>query len=492
MSEPLLDKSVQDDTKLDVTFKTPVLITSIGFFCIFAAFNTTQALASSLSKSLANACFASLYGVFALVCVIAPLAVNYLGPKAAMILGGAPYCLMVLTYLKPMWATSLPAHIAVGLGAPLIWTGSAVFISRYAKYSAALSNKPIAEPTNFLNGVFFSLLHFTGTGLILASVIMSIWGSKANTFMFVILGAIGAFGLFVISLSPSPPTPEELATIQKELTQAADVEYSASKGRRSGSINDLNDDLDEAKTGQVSQPSIVDVLKLIVTNPKMTLMSALIFYNGISLAFCFSDLSGGVIGKAVGTKTLGFIMASYYLWNTFFTMVWTKILTQKNTPIILCLFVLAHATYLSLLTFLPQSVNFIDNPDTTSADKQIKLFEPIFSDYVKGLLYCFLFSIGDSILQQQCQSLLQTFFSSEPAKSDQSMSAMKLVQSAGICLMFVVGIWTSNVQVKVNVLAVGLILAAVSLAVIIYRWVPMTNGVVMDDDDDDDEATTNA
>jgi len=62
------------------------------------------------------------------------------------------------------------------------------------------------------------------------------------------------------------------------------------------------------------------------------------------------------------------------------------------------------------------------------------------------------------------------------------MAAMKLIQSAGIAVMFVVGIFTDNLQTKVNVLVGGLSLAAIALGFIILWWVPMTPGVLSDDE----------
>jgi len=110
-----------------------VVTLSIGFFGVFMAYNTAQALATSLLPTdLSRACIGSLYFAFALTCVFAPAIVRVITPKWAIVVGALPYVALVFTNLNPSWGLSLPFWILVGLGAGLVWTGQGMFVGASA------------------------------------------------------------------------------------------------------------------------------------------------------------------------------------------------------------------------------------------------------------------------------------------------------------------------------------------------------------------------
>lgn len=102
-----------------------VLRLSIGFFMVFCAFNTTQALETTVltDKQLAFATLCAIYAVFTTMTIVSPKIVSVLGPRLSMALGAVPYVLLVFANISPMWGTLLPASAGVGLGAAVLWTG---------------------------------------------------------------------------------------------------------------------------------------------------------------------------------------------------------------------------------------------------------------------------------------------------------------------------------------------------------------------------------
>lgn len=133
-----------------------VIVISVGFFGVFMAFNTAQALATSLlDKDLARACIGLLYFTFALTCVFAPAIVRYMSPKWAVVLGAIPYVALVFTNLKPSWGLSLPFWILVGLGAGLVWTGQGMFVGASAILQSRSWGTSDVVETGRYNSIFF-------------------------------------------------------------------------------------------------------------------------------------------------------------------------------------------------------------------------------------------------------------------------------------------------------------------------------------------------
>ena len=97
---------------------------------IFAAWNTTQSFATTVDPSLGDAFLFALYITFTLFAVLGPRIVQYLGPKNAIIVGGLPYLLGVLSFLAPsdmseqnQYILKVSVGALVGFGAPYYGPG---------------------------------------------------------------------------------------------------------------------------------------------------------------------------------------------------------------------------------------------------------------------------------------------------------------------------------------------------------------------------------
>lgn len=141
-----------------------VIRLSIGFFFLFAAFNTVQTLEASIltDKSLAFATLSTIYGVFTFTNIAAPKIVSILGPRLGMFLGSLCYITLVVANLYPSWYTLLPASAAVGVGAAVLWTSQGMYMSRSAAREAAATGEKVDDVTSRLNGLFFAMFQFNG------------------------------------------------------------------------------------------------------------------------------------------------------------------------------------------------------------------------------------------------------------------------------------------------------------------------------------------
>merc|ERR1711865_1360475 len=94
-------------------FTCYVLIMGMGFFGIFMAFNTAQALQSTLNKTLGNACLCTLYGTFTVACLVGPLVVDRWGPKISMIVGASDYLRLLSFRQGECLHGSEPQNVAI-------------------------------------------------------------------------------------------------------------------------------------------------------------------------------------------------------------------------------------------------------------------------------------------------------------------------------------------------------------------------------------------
>ena len=211
---------------------------------------------------------------------------------------------MVGATLAPSYYLSVPMNIAVGLGAPLLWTGSSVYIGRCAVKQAKLNaradmslenvpaesfEKRVGDLTAKLNSVFFMMFQGNGTiGLCLSSIVLSLAGDNGVRYLFILLVAICACGVFILSTLPAIPAVEK--------------------------------DKD-------SHSSWTDTIRLAFTEAKMTLLIPLFLYNGLSLGFLFGDFTNDVIHPAVGLNNTGFVMAVFFFVNAVFSYVF---ITQET------------------------------------------------------------------------------------------------------------------------------------------------------------------
>ena len=341
-------------------------ILGTGFFLIFAAWNTVQSLATTIDPSLGNAFLCSLYSTFTLVSILGPRIVDVLGPKKAMVVGAIPYLAGVLSFLLPSdWSETneyvlkISVGILVGFGAPLLWTGQGVYLSRIASkhamneeetsqlpeldvlhYSNRTNEATNAAKAEF-NGIFFSFFQANGivgtfgTGLVL--VLTQGDSVKASfTLIFSALGVVCGLGILLFLWFLPDVEPVEDRNFNKRGEHAA-VE-------------------DEATV------SIYATLKLCFSESKMYLMVPIIFYNGFSLGFIFGTVPVLAWEKAMGKKFGSFGTSWFYLVNTVATLVAGRYAKQaKKQRRVMVLATICQLVFFALFVFVPYNSNVACN-----------------------------------------------------------------------------------------------------------------------------------
>jgi len=439
-----------------VSYDRTILVLSLGFFGIFLAFNTTQALQSTLNASLGTACLATLYAAFTAVCIPGPRLVSYLKPKNAMILGGSMYVLMIVANIAilnlkgTLWAqylVGIPFNLLVGVGAPLLWTGQAVYLNNVAEakhtdpkspfYSQASSRKIDTQETKEdYNGTFYAMFQLNGVvGLLFASILKTLFsGDGVTTVLFIVLSIAASLGVFAITLLPNSMNEEE--------------EEEAQKGT-------ANIEMEEEEI------SMSETLSFLVKEPRIYLLVPIIIFNGMSLGFMFSDYTKYVIGESLGDGNIGFVTATFYAVNTVACKVFgTKAFVQTvgRRGLYIMAFVLQAIFFIFFLwqhkkiigydnngmsNFVPPKTKIPYNGTYTQDDDNWLAppghAGPDLFAWVFVFLMAALFALGDAVLESVVPATLQNYFAGDAKAVNASAANQKMWQSLGFAAQFAIG-----------------------------------------------------
>lgn len=286
-----------------------LLTLGIIFFLVFAAFGTVQSLATNVNPGVGNAFLTAVYVMFTLCSIPGPRLVSVLGPKWSMAVGIIPYLLATAAFLVPdtvstgvQYAVKITAGALVGFGAPLLWTGEGVYLSRIATRHATeggARSVPRSEQKAAVesalarfNSVLFAF--FQGNlivGNLAAGVIFVVAGdniSGAYTAIFSSLTVVCALG-WLISVFLLP-----------------DVEAVES-------------------AGEPRKPTVFETLSLNVRTKTMAMLMPINIYNGYSLGLIFGTWTVEGWRVAAGPRFPAFGTAIFATANVFMTIVGGKL-----------------------------------------------------------------------------------------------------------------------------------------------------------------------
>lgn len=381
---------------MELKWTLKVVHVAVGFFFVFAAFNAAQALATTISGNLGNISLATLYAVFTISCLFAPSIVMRLGPKLSMAIGAVPYAGMVFSNLKPSYGLSIPANAAVGLGAPLLWTGSSVFVARCAFASARADAQSSDAATSYLNGVFFSLYQFNGVcGLLASSFILSYGGGNAKEILFLALGTIGAFGVLI------------LLTVR-------DVDSAGS-----------------AKLGALVKRVSVRQTIALNGNAKLALMIPIMLYTGASIGFLFADYTRFGISRVLGASYNGYVLACFFGANTVVTYGYGWVAgTRFGRRGLVVLATCAQGAFYAFFLCWPMPENYVSSGQ---AGDWHRVREATAGDKAVLFLGAVVFALGDAVWEPQPAAMLQSFFAANDDDVQAAMSNMKRKWTDGMC-----------------------------------------------------------
>lgn len=153
-----------------------VIVLSISFVTMFAAYASLSALQSSLhlQQGMGVINQAVLYAVMAVSCLLLPkMAIRAVGHKWSMTVSLVGYVLWMGANGYGVWATMLPASVVAGMSAAVLWTTQGSYFSILAKHYAMKTKQEPAAVTSFFFGIFVAFFAFSAIfGNLLSSMIL--------------------------------------------------------------------------------------------------------------------------------------------------------------------------------------------------------------------------------------------------------------------------------------------------------------------------------
>lgn len=160
-----------------------LLLLALGPLLFFGSFSSTQSLMTTLNKSTGYFSIALLYGVFAFCNFVAPSIEHALGPKIILVVMSSGYVIFVIAAGFSNVVVILISSAYLGFAAGLWWVAHGDYLNR------------ISNSTNrgLYSGIFFAIFSLNGSlGNLFTGVLKLV--QLPYFWIFMILGAIGAFG----------------------------------------------------------------------------------------------------------------------------------------------------------------------------------------------------------------------------------------------------------------------------------------------------------
>eukprot|EP01083_Nonionella_stella_P149459 474813_1 len=196
------------------------LLCGVCMFLLFAAFNTAQNIATSLSSLVGSTSLGILYGVNCIACLVLPSIMNRMSCKTSMFIGAISFSFFVASYIHPNVYVQYITSALLGIGSAFFWIGEGEFValcSNQFEYHYAL---PFNSKLGYFNGIFqlsFQLSQFIGN--LLAALLKQHGISNQHVFtIFTIICGLGT--VLFLFLKPFPVYPYD---VQKRLINERQV-----------------------------------------------------------------------------------------------------------------------------------------------------------------------------------------------------------------------------------------------------------------------------
>jgi len=366
------------------------VIMNVGFMGIFAAFNATQNLESSIvSGILGYWAVAAIYAAFCFGALfVSSPAVNLLKPKLSMIIGSLSYAGLMAGNIFPSWAVLIPAASLCGLGASVLWAAQGSYLTAAAGAYALNKGQDLKSALGFFNGLFFGMFQSAiVVGNLVAAIVLShATGSSEKSsiqFLFYIFLGIALAGTLMLCF--------------------------------------LQSDLVPVKSEQLSTGGKILQTFIVMKDPRMMLISFIIFFNGLEQGFWAGDITRVCIAETIGKGWVGYVSCVFAATDALASLAFGKIADVWGKKTVVFIGFLSHAaTFVFLLVFLtvgPGEAYFIDN---------------------KWVLFMIagLYGVGDAAWNTFSGIIIGYFFTDQ---TEAGFSNSKLFSSLGAVVAFVWG-----------------------------------------------------
>jgi hypothetical protein len=163
--------------------KWNIVILSVSFFLIFAAFLALQSLQSSLNATEGKgvACLAVLYSCMCVSSLfLAPVLLGILRPKWTLAICFVCHCLFTASNFYPQWYVLIPACALLGVASGPLWAAENTYMTSLAVMHAAAVREKRETIIQQFNGIFFAIFQASVVGGNLISALVFTFANDKN------------------------------------------------------------------------------------------------------------------------------------------------------------------------------------------------------------------------------------------------------------------------------------------------------------------------
>ncbi|XP_012557670.2 UNC93-like protein isoform X1 [Hydra vulgaris] len=431
------------------TYKNLVIM-SVSFFFLYAAYLPLQNIQSSLHKDPALG-FGSLSAIYAsgiLSCCFLPnVLIAMFKLKTLLILSIFSFPLYVLANFVPRWSTILPASILLGLSGAVMWTCQSIYITQIATSYA----DTIKFPKDSLVSKFFSIFYFffqfsqiVGNG-VSSAVLTNVKNDKLTANF---LRSTGSFNVQNITCG-AKYCPSGVAITNAE-TLHINIIYKLMSILLSFTLIGIliaffMDPLsEEAKTNQMPKLKLCFSTIKNLKNPMILLLVPITIFNGMEQGFVYGEYTKAFVACSLGIDVIGYSMICFGSAACFFSMFIGFIVKWSGTYALMIFGMFAH---LSLMTWF------------LVWDTQAY---PSYIFYICALC-C---GVTSSIWMSQTNAIYAIYFSN---KQGAAFSIFRLFQSSGFTIAFVYGNILC-VSTKIYILMAFLVVSIAMYSIVEFKY----------------------
>uniref|UniRef100_A0A9J2P5N6 UNC93-like protein MFSD11 n=1 Tax=Ascaris lumbricoides TaxID=6252 RepID=A0A9J2P5N6_ASCLU len=454
-----------------------ILQLGTAFMLIFSAFNSQGFVeiavlssashehpSSGITEQSGYYSLSIIYFVFTISNLLAPMVINVIGCKWAMVIGALTYCVFMLGFLYLHASLLYALSGLAGFGAAILWTGQGVYLTEWSRVDTMARNSGI------LWAMLQSCLIFGG--LFLFALFFSSSIASSTRLMYTSFSVICFAGTVVLALLPLPSPirdhtegddrtnmlGETIAVRARSLRDAAAIPQVGSWKNEFFSVNEegymaFGSTCDRISVNELTYFASVNTLR-VLRSRRMLLLSVVFLYSGIEMTFytgvysaCLAafqsldDPNGLII--AYNALLLG---AGQITGGLLFGICAKRTIARGRNPVILI------GTCVHLITFF---LIFLNVPMEAPLHKT-SAHAYITPSYFLALLCGLLLGFGDSCWNTQIYSLLGSLYT---INTSNAFALFKFFQSFAACASFYYGS-VLLLHWQLAIMAIGAVLAA--------------------------------
>ncbi|KAM3861461.1 protein unc-93 homolog A-like [Diretmus argenteus] len=420
-----------------------VLVVSMGFLCLFTAYQGLQTLQSSLNAEEGMG-VASLSVIYASTVIssmfLTPMLIKNLGCKWTIVVSMACYISYSCGNLYPGWYTLIPTSVILGLGGAPLWSAKCTYLTITGNLQASKDGKKGSDVILQYFGIFFCFFQTS-----------NIWGNLLSSLIFGQDSHIADIPEEQLQFCGAASCYAQINTTtirpEKKLVWALVGSYIGVGVLAMIIVAVFLDNIDQEQASEFRgsrEPlwhTFLATFRLL-RDRRLVILIPVTMYSGFEQSFLAADYTKHYVTCALGIHNIGFVMISFGAANSVCSLVFGR---------------LAEYTGRLPLFFLAAISNF-------SSILGLLFWRPGLDQKAAFFGFPALWAMADAVWQSQTGALYSIFF---PRDKEAAFAYYRIWESLGYAISFAYSTFIC-LETKLYILLAVLLLTTVTWPILEY------------------------